>query len=262
MASPDSKEKLVALIGLLHEGQIPYKMIGGMTNLLFKSTIYKGVVIKTDKIQGKNLAEDKITISCGARMGSVIRSIARIGLGGMEGLAGIPGTVGGMVRQNAGAFGYEVADRFVSAECYVPRDQRYVIFSRADMRFAYRSSALADSGSVLLSATFEPLRESPELILKSIKEIDGKRRRAQPLEYPSLGSTFKRCNGRSAGFYIDRAGLKGMRIGGAEVSRKHAGFIINIGGATANDFLKLIDVVKGKVYADFGIELEEEIEVI
>ena len=262
MAYPDSKEKLTDILSLLYERQLPYKVIGGMTNLLVKDGVYNGVIIKTDKFQTKSLAEGTISVSCGARMVSVIRSMARQGLGGMEGLAGIPGTVGGMVRQNAGAFGYEVADRFVSAECYLPNVKRPVTLSREDMCFAYRRSALTDSDAVLLSATFRLSPKPPEIILASIRELGVKRRASQPLEYPSLGSTFKRCNGQSAGFYVDRAGLKGARIGGAEVSEKHAGFIINIGGATADDFLKLIDLVKSRVYAVFGIELEEEIEII
>ena len=232
-----------------------------MTNLLVKDGIYNGVIIKTDKLQTKSLAESTISISCGARMGPLIRSMARQGLGGMEGLAGIPGTVGGMVRQNAGAFGYEVADRFVSAECYLVGKKKIVTLSKEDMCFTYRSSVLSDS-TVLLSATFDLIPCPSECILDRIDDIQRKRRASQPLEYPSLGSTFKRCNGQSAGFYVDRAGLKGVRIGGAEVSEKHAGFIINIGGATADDFLKLIDLVKSRVYAVFGIELEEEIEII
>ena len=233
-----------------------------MTNLLVKDGVYDGVIIKTDKLQTKSLAESTISVSCGAKMGTVIHCMARQGLGGMEGLAGIPGTVGGMVRQNAGAFGYEVADRFVSAECYLPNVKRLVTLSRDDMCFAYRRSALTSSDAVLISATFRLSPAPPEIILARIKELGEKRRASQPLEYPSLGSTFKRYNGQSAGFYIDRSGLKGARIGGAEVSEKHAGFIINVGGATADDFLKLIDLIKSRVYSAFGIELENEIEII
>ena len=233
-----------------------------MTNLLIKNGYYNGVIVKTDKLLTKSLAENRIKLSCGTRISSVIRSMASAGLGAMEGLSGIPGTVGGMVKQNAGAFGYEISDRFVSAECYLTNEGRRVTFSKTDMSFSYRNSVLSDQNIVLLSATFELLAINTEEILERIRAFSKIRRATQPIEYPSLGSVFKRCNDQSAGFYIDRAGLKGAFVGGAEVSVKHAGFIVNRGGATANDFLKLIDKVKTKVYADFGIELEEEIEII
>lgn len=232
-----------------------------MSNLLIKNGVYNGVIIKTDKLQTKSLAESKLTLLCGARMSNAIHSMAALGLGGMEGLAGIPGTVGGMVKQNAGAFGYETADRFISAECYLANEKRIATFSKEDMRFAYRSSALSDS-IVMISATFDLMTFSPERIHSRMNDIKEKRRASQPLEFPSLGSIFKRCNGQSAGYYIDRVGLKGASVGGAEVSKKHAGFIINKGGATADDFLRLIDLVKRRVYAELGIELEEEIEII
>ena len=262
VAYPDNEEKLVNLLSLLCEIQIPYKLMGGMTNLLVKNGMYDGVVIKTDKLQRKRLAENRITLFCGVRMASVIRSMARLGLGGMDGLAGIPGSVGGMVRQNAGAYGYEISDRFVSADCYLTKDKKVVTLSKDCMQFEYRNSVLTDNSTVLVSATFELIPSSPQLLLERISDFGKKRRASQPIEYPSLGSTFKRYNGQSAGFYIDRAGLKGARVGAAEVSEKHAGFIINKGGATADDFLKLIDIVKGRVYSYFGIELEEEIEII
>ena len=232
-----------------------------MTNLLVKSSLYNGVIIKTDKLQTKSLAESKATFLCGTKMSRAIRGMASIGLGGMEGLAGIPGTVGGMVRQNAGAFGYEMADRFIEAECYLVNEESMHTFSKEDMHFAYRKSVLSDS-VVLIAATFDFLPCPTEYILDKMRDFRDKRLASQPLEFPSLGSTFKRYNGQSAGHYVDRAGLKGVSVGGAQVSVKHAGFIINIGGATADDFLRLIDFVKKRVYSEFGIELEEEIEII
>ena len=180
----------------------------------------------------------------------------------MEGLFGIPGTVGGMVRQNAGAFGYEISDRFKCATCYHPYTQSISNYSKDDMQFSYRDSILRNNSAILLNATFELIEKKRNDILAEIAEYKERRVTTQPLEYPSLGSIFKRYNGISAGYYIDRAGLKGHCIGGACVSSKHAGFIVNKGGATAEDYLKLIEYVKDKVYSVFGIELEEEIEVI
>jgi UDP-N-acetylmuramate dehydrogenase len=246
----------------LTEHGIPFKVIGGMTNLLIKNGWYNGVVVKTDKIQAKSLAESKLTVSCGSRLSAIIRSMASVGLGGMEGLSGIPGTLGGMVRQNAGAFGYEIADRFISADCYLFEQRELITLDKADMRFSYRDSVLSNGNAVLISATFDLLPMRSEEIFSKIREFAKIRRATQPIEFPSLGSVFKRHDGQSAGFYIDRAGLKGAFVGGAAVSEKHAGFIVNKGGATADDFLALIDKVKTKVHADFGIELEEEIEII
>lgn len=233
-----------------------------MTNLLIKDGMYQGVVIKTDKISATSSTENVVSCSCGIKMSRIIRSMASLGLGGMEGLFGIPGTVGGMVKQNAGAFGYEISDRFVSAVCYYPDVGSIVTHYRNDMHFAYRSSVLSKSSAVLISATFDFVPTFQETILGKIRDFQATRREKQPLEYPSLGSVFKRHSGHSAGYYIDRSGLKGVSVGGAEISEKHAGFIINRGGATACDYLKLIDMAKEKVYADFGIELEEEIEII
>lgn len=259
---PDSEEKIINLVSGLTACDLPFKVIGGMTNLLIKDGIYHGVVIKTDKMSKESSTENVVSCSCGMRMSRIIRSMASLGFGGMEGLFGIPGTVGGMVKQNAGAFGNEIKDRFVSAVCYYPADGRITVFNRDDMRFAYRSSALSGGDAVLISATFDFVTMPKEDIDEKIKDFQAKRRENQPFEYPSLGSVFKRHSGQSAGYYIDRSGLKGVSVGGAEISEKHAGFIINRGGATAYDYLKLIDIAKEKVYADFGIELEEEIEII
>ena len=259
---PDNEEKLKKLLLLLHTQHIPYKVIGGMTNLLVRNGIYHGVIIKTDKLQTKSLAECKITLGCGVRIGAVIQQLASFGLGGMEGLTGIPGTVGGMIRQNAGAFGWEISDRFISARCYLPTEAKEVVFTKAEMSFSYRKSILSDNGAVIMSVELGLVEDEPEHIIRLINDLKDQRKKAQPTEYPSLGSVFKRYNGQSAGYYIDRAGLKGLSVGGAQVSRKHAGFIVNTGAATADNYLELIDKVKERVYAEFGIELEEEIEII
>ena len=259
---PDKRDKLVNVIDLLSEKQIPYLVVGGMSNLLIKSQVYNGVIIKTTKLRTKNVAENIINVECGVRINEVIMQTAPMNLGGMEGLCSIPGTVGGMVKQNAGAYGYEISDCFLEALCYLPRECAFRRFSKEDMGFAYRESALSDKDIILINATFELLERPQNEIVSRIKELRAKRSEAQPTQYPSLGSVFKRCNGIGAGYYIDRCGLKGYSVGGASVSEKHAGFIVNTGGATAKDYLEVIEYVKNKVYAEFGIELEEEIEII
>ena len=233
-----------------------------MSNVLFKDGVYNGVIIKTTKIKGKTRAENRIIALCGESIGAIIAYMARFDMGGLEGLAGIPGSLGGIVRQNAGAFGYELKDRFVSARCYLPESDATVELSFSDMCFAYRESILQRNGAILLSATLDFIPKSRDEIFREIKAYREKRVLAQPLTYPSLGSVFKQHKGVSAGYYIDRAGLKGLSVGGARVSEKHAGFIINNGGATADDYLRLIDLVKREVYAKFSVELREEIEII
>ena len=259
---PDHEEKLVDIVKGLKENDVPYIVIGRMSNVLFRSGYYNGAIIKTTKINTNYVAEDKLTLSCGANLNEAIRRLAERNLGGMEGLCGIPGTVGGMVKQNAGAFGYEIADRFTEAVCYCAKTNIMRTMSKADMEFSYRDSILKRQELILLSATFEPIYKAREQIFSEIKSYKTGRLLTQPTEYPSLGSVFKRNSGVGAGYYIDKAGLKGYSVGGARVSEKHAGFIVNVGGATADDYLKLIEYIKQRVYAVFCVELEEEVEII
>ena len=262
VACPDSEEKLVALVDELRKNEIPFITVGRMSNILFKNGSYNGVVIRTSKIKGKTKAENRITLSCGESLANAISYMSRFDMGGLEGLFAIPGSVGGMVRQNAGAYGYEIKDRFVSARCYIPNTGDTVDLTVSDMNFTYRNSTLSANGAILLSATFDFVYKRREDIIREISEYRVQRAKSQPIGIPSLGSVFKRYRGVGAGYYIDRAGLKGFAIGGARVSEKHAGFIINTGGATADEYLRLVDYVKSAVYSAFGIELEEEIEII
>lgn len=262
VAYPDSTEGLVSLIEALNENGIPFFVVGRMTNVLIKERIYNGVLINTRKIKSKYKAEEQIRVLCGDFLPEIARHQAAHGLGGFEVLLGIPGTVGGMVRQNAGAFGYEISDRLINATCYRISDRSLCTLTREQMSFSYRSSILVNGDLILLYATlrFVPMDRADVFAL--MREYAEKRRVSQPTEMPSLGSTFKRYDGVGAGYYIDRAGLKGYAIGGARVSPKHAGFIVNAGGATADDYLALVDYIKSRVYAVFGIELEEEIQII
>ena len=233
-----------------------------MSNVLVKERIYNGVLIKTTKIANKTKAETNIKLSCGCSMSAFLREMSECNLGGLEGLFGIPGSVGGMVRQNAGAYGYEIADRFVSAECYVRSTRSVVEILKEDMRFDYRDSVLSDKDAVLLNCTLDLLPKKRDDIMREVNEYAAKRRASQPTKIPSLGCTFKRHNGVGAGYYIDKAGLKGYRIGGACISQKHAGFIVNLGDATADEYLQLMEYAKERVYSVFGIRLDAEIEII
>lgn len=259
---PNDEQELIEFLDLFSEYEIPHRLLGGMSNVVFKNGFYDGVIIKTDKITTKTLAENRITLGCGFKLSKAIHSMASLGYGGMEGLAGIPGTVGGMVKQNAGAFGYEVSDTFTEAYCYSSEQGKILRLCKSDMDFSYRHSILSDKAITLVSATFVLDRRSSDAINSQIADFREQRLRAQPVDCPSLGSVFKRHNGVGAGFYIDQAGLKGFSLGDAQISEKHAGFIVNRGHATADDFLRLVEHAKKEVYSKFGIELQEEIEII
>ena len=259
---PENAEQFVAIIDYLSEHNIKYKVLGNLSNVLFREKFFSGVVVKTTKIMRKSVAGNRVIADCGVIFASVIQNIAKLNLGGFEGLSGIPGSLGGMLQQNAGAYGYEISDRFISAEIYDSNLKSVYRYAKDDMRFSYRSSVLKDRNLFVLSAEFEAIPTDKNDVLGQIKELSEKRKSAQPISQHSLGSVFKRINGVSAGYYIDQAGLKGLRVGGAEVSQKHAGFVVNIGDAVADDILELIRIIKQHVFDKFGIMLEEEIEII
>ena len=180
---------------------------------------------------------------------------------GFEFAAGIPGTVGGAVVMNAGAYGGEIKDVIVAAEV-LTKDGRIITLTKDELKLGYRTSIVALEGYVVLGAWFKLHRGDREHIKQRMKELAGLRKDKQPLEYPSAGSTFKRPEGYYAGKLISDAGLKGYRIGGAMVSDKHAGFVINAKDATAADFIALTDAVRDKVYDMYGVRLELEVKVV
>ncbi len=188
---------------------------------------------------------------------------ARAGRAGLEFAAGVPGTVGGSVFGNAGAFGGEVKDRLSGVEAIDPQG-RHQSLTAEDCAFAYRQSAFKTTrgGWVIVAATFRTDADSPQAVRARLLEVQKHRRATQPIEQRSLGSTFKNPPGDSAGRLIDTSGLKGMRIGDAQISPKHANFIVNLGGATADDVLALMAEMRNRVFERFGIELEPEIRVI
>ncbi len=259
---PKDEEELIELVRLAENENIKYRVLGRMSNALIKNDYYDGIIIKTTKIDTKSLAENEVELSCGASLSGSIKELAALSLGGLEGLCGIPASVGGAVRQNAGAYGFSVSDRFISSRAFDTQDKRIKLLTLHDMCFKYRDSILSSGRYILLSARLALVpMESCEILLR----IDGymkRRRLSQPYELASLGSTFCRHNGIGAGYYIDEAGLKGLSVGGAEVSHKHANFIVNRGGATASDVISLMNTVSERVYEKFGIDLRPEIEII
>lgn len=259
IAEPTSIQEFVELIDLAERQRSPYKVIGRLTNTLF-AVDYNGLIISTNSIADMRGGDGCFTFACGASLAASLAYAAKLSYGGVEQLGLIPGSIGGAVFGNAGAHGVEMADIFESARIYLPKHKQIVEVSVADMGFSYRYSRLKSQKGYILDVTIRLQPTSKEEILSNIKRFKAKRAISQPSE-PSLGSIFKRVDGISAGYYIDRAGLKGATQGGAAISSKHAGFIVNLGGATADDILSLIKLAKERVYENFGITLEEEIQI-
>ena len=259
---PDTTAQLVDIVGFSKRLGLKFITVGNISNVIFRDAIYHGVVIHTTRINSISIEGDVCSLACGCNISSAIRKMAERGYGGLEALAGIPGTVGGMICSNAGAFGKEISDFLLDATVLDTDQERIITLSKEDIGFSYRNSMFYDNDRYLILSSrllFEPTPQND--IRERLLYFREKRNSTQP-HNPSLGSVFKRNRDIGAGYYIDRAGLKGMRVGGAMVSPKHAGFIVNVGDATSRDFLLLVGIVKAKVYMEFGIELDTEIKII
>lgn len=259
---PHNEEEFLTVISFLEENSVKYFVIGRMTNILPCTEAYHGVIVFTSKMREYSVAENVASAECGMAFSLLLKKAAAHSLGGYEELFGIPGSVGGMVYNNAGAFGKSVSDCFLGARLFSLDDIKVTTVSSSDMQFSYRKSLLQNKRLLLLSAEFALARKDKTDISEAMRGAFLKRKNSQPTRDRSLGSVFKRCDGVPVSKLIDELGLKGFRIGGAEISKKHAGFIINIGGATSYDVLSLIQYIKEKIYKEYGIVAEEEIELL
>lgn len=259
---PSGIDELVELLRFLYAASVKHRVIGKLSNLLICGDLYDGVIVSTAELTRKYAAESIFAAECGCSMPSLMTYAASLGYGGAEPLATIPGSVGGCVAGNAGAFGVECSDILVSAEIYFPDKDERVHLSASDMRFSYRDSLIKHERAVLLGASFGLVKRTREEVMNTISSIRSQRRLSQPAGARSLGSVFKRVDEIGAGYYIDKAGLKGYSVGGASVSDVHAGFIVNTGAATSSDVLALIELIKEKVFSEFSVSLEEEIEIL
>lgn len=246
------------LIAGAKECGVRYDVFGNCSNVLFDDKGYRGAVILTGDMSSVTVSGNILTAECGASLVSVTLAAEKAGLSGLEFAYGIPGSVGGAVYMNAGAYGGEMSDVVLSTK-FVTRDMAVGCLSGADHRFGYRKSAYSEGAGFLLSATFGLIPAEKAVIRSKMDEFMQKRREKQPLEYPSAGSAFKRYPGFYTAKLIDDAGLKGFSVGGAQVSSKHAGFIINKGGATSADVHELVRIIKEKIYEKNGINIECEI---
>lgn len=262
VACPENAGQISALIKLCHDNEMPFFVLGNGSNILASDDGYRGVIIYV--LSGMNqITIDGTTVKAqaGAQLIKVAHETAKKGLTGLEFASGIPGTIGGAIYMNAGAYGGEMKDvvRSVTAMDY---DGNIYQLSCDEMDFSYRHSAVQDRKLIVLSAEFELQTGRQDEIDLKISELAKARSSKQPLEYPSAGSTFKRPEGYFAGKLISDAGLKGFSIGGAQVSEKHSGFVINKGGATADDIMKLICHVQDEVDRQFGVMLETEVKTL
>ena len=262
-AFPKSTDEIICAIRAARETETDFITVGNGSNILFSDSGYNGLVIVTGKCGNFSVDGNIITADCGASFTRLATVAKDASLSGLEFAYGIPGTVGGAVYMNAGAYGGEVSDCLVSVKVYDDRTDTVSEYSKNECEFGYRTSIFAKSQHLtVLSARFELNFGDKNAIYEKMSENMKSRRDKQPLEFPNAGSTFKRPEGLFAAKLIDDAGLKGFRIGGAEVSSKHAGFVINRENATSYDVLRLIDHIKKTVYEKFGVMLECEIKVI
>ena len=261
LLNPNSVEQVKKTITICKQNNIPFYIIGNGSNLLVKDGGIRGVVIKLCSLNKIECSENVIKAECGALLKDVSNEAIKAELTGFEFASGIPGSVGGAVFMNAGAYDGEIS--FVIEEAEVLDDNQEVkTLSKDELNLGYRKSLVMEKGYVVLSATFALQKGDKEKIQARVDELTNRREERQPLEYPSAGSTFKRPEGYFAGKLIQDAGLKGFSIGGAAVSDKHAGFVINKGNGTAKDVLDVIHHVQEEVKRQFGVELHPEVRIL
>ena len=258
---PESEEQLIQAIAIAKDAGIPCIVIGNGSNLVVRDGGIRGLVIAL----GEGMAAivrsgDTITAWAGASLARVSAFAQASGLAGLEFASGIPGTLGGGCAMNAGAYGGQLSDVLIDARMLL--DDAVKTLTVEDMQMGYRTSLPLREGGIVISARFALTPDNPESIAERMRELNARRRDKQPLNRPSAGSTFKRPEGHFAGALIEQSGLKGYRVGGAQVSEKHAGFIVNAGGATAKDILTLIGIVQDEVLARFGVHLETEVRIL
>lgn len=256
-----SEENLTGLIGYLRAEKLPYYILGNGSNVLFADEGYHGVVLKTSKFDNIEVSGTVLRVGAGVILARAAHVAHKKSLTGMEFAAGIPGTVGGAVVMNAGAYGSEIKDIITGAKA-VNEAGTVIFLSKEELRLDYRHSIVSERELIITEAVFELAYGDSGQIEAKMKELARRRTEKQPLEYPSAGSTFKRPKGYFAGKLIEDAGMKGFSIGGAQVSEKHSGFVINRGNATTRDILTLIKRVQEAVYDKFGVMLEMEVKVV
>ncbi|MDF2840519.1 MAG: UDP-N-acetylenolpyruvoylglucosamine reductase [Clostridia bacterium] len=259
---PDSVEELKKALSYVRQNQIPYYIIGNGTNLLVGDKGIRGAVIKVGESFGKiDIDGEEIIVECGVLLSTLSKAAARSTLTGLEFASGIPGYLGGAVAMNAGAYGGEMKDVIEWVE-FLDENLELQRYTNAQMEFNYRKSIVEPRGLVVVRCKIRLKKGDPEQINSIMADLAFKRKTKQPLHLPSAGSTFKRPPGCFAGKLIEDAGLRGVELGGAQISELHCGFVVNKGEATAKDVYDLIKHVQTTVFNQFGIKMETEIKIL
>lgn len=259
---PHSTEELQKILQICKENKMEFFVLGNGSNLLVSDKGYRGVVIQLWKNFSDIVTkEDTITVKAGALLSKVAAEALEEGLTGMEFASGIPGTIGGAVVMNAGAYGGEMKD-IIKEVTVLTKEGDILTISKEDMNFGYRTSVVKEKGYVVISVVLQLKKGDRAEIRKVMDDLKERRVTKQPLDMPSAGSTFKRPEGYFAGKLIMDAGLRGFSVGGAQISEKHCGFVVNKGDATAADVLGLIKEVQKRVQEKFGVTLEPEVKFL
>lgn len=258
---PKNKIELAKIVTYANQAGIPWRVLGNASNIIVRDGGIRGFVVMFDQLNHIRVDGYVIEAEAGANLIETTRVALYQSLTGFEFACGIPGSVGGAVFMNAGAYGGEIAHILISAQLLTPEGEIVTLEAR-DMKFGYRRSIVQETGAVIISAKFALNPGVYEVIKQEMDRLTHLRELKQPLEYPSCGSVFKRPHGHFAGQLIMEAGLKGYRIGGVEVSQKHAGFMINVDQGTATDYQELIAHVIETVERDSGVRLEPEVRII
>jgi UDP-N-acetylmuramate dehydrogenase len=261
LVAPQTEDAIIKVLRLVHEAQIPFFVLGHGSNILVADTGWPGVVLYFGRnFSGWRFEGETAIVKSGTHLIDLVQATVARGLSGMEQLAGIPGSVGGALCMNAGAFGKEIQaiTKFVYG---YQMDGTPFTFARKNISFGYRSAPELNS-TVITAGKFRFTGDEPARLMDRMEEILSLRSKKQPLEYPSCGSVFKRPPGYYAGALIEGAGLKEVKVGNAMVSPKHCGFILNLGNATANDVYQLMQLVEERVWDRYGVRLEREVQLI
>lgn len=261
LLAPENTDELIEILKICKDNKIPFFILGNGSNLLFTDDFHKGAYISMGNLAEIRENDGIITAGSGVKLSSLCSFASSLSLSGLEELSGIPGTVGGAVYMNAGAYGGEIKDTLIETT-YLNKNLDIVKINSDAHNFGYRKSVFQENGGIILSSSFMLKKGNKAEIKEKTAELLRRRNEKQPLNYPSAGSTFKRPEGYFAGKLIEDCGLKGYRIGGAEVSEKHAGFVINKDNATSSDIIMLIDHIQKTVKEKFGIFLETEVKII
>ncbi|EON71130.1 UDP-N-acetylmuramate dehydrogenase [Lysinibacillus sphaericus] len=258
---PETENEAAAVIRYAHTNNIPLLMLGNGSNMVVRDGGLRGIVVTFAHLDEIHINGDYVHAQSGALIKDVSKLAATASLTGFEFACGIPGSIGGAMAMNAGAYGGEIKDIIISSKV-LTKEGDIVILSKEELELGYRKSIIAKKGYYVLSSEFQLTQGVQEEIDAKIADLTYQRESKQPLEYPSAGSVFKRPPGHFAGKLIQDSGLQGKGVGGAEVSTKHAGFIVNKGNATATDYIATIQMVQRAVKEKYGIDLETEVKIV